>query len=461
MDDHSKKFSALIVASLSSFLTPFMVSSVNVALPAIEKEFRIDAVLLSWMATAYLLAAAICLVPFGKLGDIYGRKKIFVLGISVFTGASLLSGLSLTAPMLIFFRAFQGAGSAMIFASGMAIVTSVFPPGERGRAIGINVAAVYTGLSCGPYFGGLLTHYFSWRSLFFFSVPPGLFIIGLILWKLKEEWAEAKGETFDLAGSLIYATALVAVMYGISILPEPLSIGMILFGSACFIGFLWWERRVRHPVFEISLFKTNRVFAFSSLAALIHYSATFGVTFMLSLFLQLIKGMDPQQAGLVLMAQPVMMALASPFTGKLSDTLEPRILASFGMALTTAALCCLATLGVHTSVAFIVVTLLVLGIGYGIFSSPNMNAIMSSVERNFYGVASGSVGTMRLLGQMLSMGIATLVFALFIGRARITVEYYPAFLKCVRLSLIIFSVLCFIGIFFSMARGRLRNEGNS
>ncbi len=291
MYDNATKITALIVASLSYFITPFMVSSINVALPSIEKEFHIDAVVLSWVATVYLLAAAISLVPFGKLGDIHGRKKIFLIGIVLFTVSSLLSAFSPSAPILIFFRAFQGASSAMIFSTGMAIITSVFEPGERGRVLGINVAAVYIGLSCGPFFGGFLTQHFGWRSIFLFVIPFGLFIILLIFWKLKGEWAEAKGESFDVVGALIYSVALIAIMYGISILPDTLSIWIILFGAVCLFAFVKWEIKVKSPVFEINLFKTNRVFAFSSLAALIHYSATFAVTFLLSLYLQYIKGL--------------------------------------------------------------------------------------------------------------------------------------------------------------------------
>lgn len=459
MYDNATKTTALIVASLSYFITPFMVSSINVALPTIEKEFHIDAVLLSWVATVYLLAGAISLVPFGKLGDIYGRKKIFLIGIVLFTVSSLLSAFSPSAAILIFFRAFQGASSAMIFSTGMAIITSVFEPGERGRVLGINVAAVYIGLSCGPFFGGFLTQHFGWRSIFLFVIPFGLFIILLIFWKLKGEWAEAKGESFDVVGALIYSVALIAIMYGISILPDTLSIWIILFGAVCLFAFVKWETKVKSPVFEINLFKTNRVFAFSSLAALIHYSATFAVTFLLSLYLQYIKGLTPQSAGAVLISQPVMMAIFSPFAGKISDTVEPRMIASFGMGLTAAALVLLTFVTKNTTVMYIIISLLLLGIGFGIFSSPNMNAIMSSVEKRFYGIASGAVGTMRLLGQMFSMGIVTLLFALFIGRAQITEAYYPAFIECVKVAFIIFSVLCFIGIFFSLVRGKLRING--
>ncbi len=458
MNDSAAKLSALIIASISSFLTPFMISSVNIALPAIGKEFKTDAVLLSWVATSYLLAAAVSLVPFGKLADIYGRKKIFLSGQIIVTGTSLLAALAVSAPMLIIFRIFQGVGGAMIFATSIAILTSVYPPQERGRVLGIAVAAVYIGLSCGPFFGGWLTQHFSWRSIFLINIPLGLSIIWLVLWKLKGEWIGAAGDKFDLTGSVIYGAAIVAIMYGITIIPALASIWIILAGILALAGFVKWETKVRYPVFEVKLFIENRTFAFSCLAALINYCATFAVAFLLSLYLQYIKGLSPQGAGVVLIAQPIVMAVFSPLAGKLSDRIEPRVIASLGMALTTLGLILLALITPNTTLLYIVISLMVLGFGFALFSSPNMNAIMSSVAKKYYGIASGSVGTMRVLGQMLSMGIATLVFALFIGRAEIVPDLDPELIKSIKIAFIIFSGLCAAGIFFSLSRGDLRSQ---
>jgi EmrB/QacA subfamily drug resistance transporter len=449
---------ALLIATLTSFSTPFMGSSINVALPAIQRTFQMNAVLLSWVPTSYLLSAAIFLVPFGRLSDIQGRRKIFTWGIVTFTLGSLLCGLSTSGIVLLVFRVFQGLGSAMIFATGIAIITSVYPPQERGRALGINVAATYTGLSLGPLLGGLLTQHLTWRSVFFFNVPFGALIIILVLWKLKAEWAEAKGEKFDLQGAFLYGMALAAVMYGISRMPGMSAIAFILVGLSGILAFVVRELRTDHPVFDLALFVRNRAFTFSCLAALIHYSATFAVTFLLSLYLQYIQGASPQEAGFILIAQPVMMALLSPFAGRLSDRVEPRVVASTGMALTTAGLALLLFLGKDTPIGFIVGCLLLLGTGYGLFSSPNMNAIMGSVDKRFYGLASGSVGTMRLLGMMVSMAIATMIFTLLIGRVQIAPEHYPMFLKSTRVALTIFSILCFAGIFSSLARGNIQRE---
>lgn len=453
MNKNVNKMSALLIATIASFLTPFMGSSVNIALPAIASEFATDAILLSWIPTAFLLTSAMFAVPFGRIADIHGMKKVFTTGIIIFTIASLLSAMAPSTLALIGFRVLQGIGSAMIFVTGLAIITSAFPPQERGKAIGINIMAVYTGLSLGPVLGGLITHYIGWRSLFYLMVPLGLLVIILVFWKLKgQEWAACKGEKFDLPGSILYSTALVLVIFGFSSLPDIWGIAAIIAGILLFLGFTKLELNIDSPVLDMKLFFKNRVFAFSNMAALINYSATFAVTFLLSLYLQYIKGLSAQNAGLILIAQPIMMAIITPFAGRLSDRHEPRILASVGMALVTLGLFIFAFINAQTSFEYIIIGLLVLGLGFGFFSSPNTNAIMGSVERRFFGVASATVSTMRLVGQVLSMGIAMLVFAMFIGKVQILPAQYPALIQSIQITFIIFAVLCFGGIFASMAR---------
>ncbi len=447
------KKAALLAATMASFLTPFTVSSVNIALPAIADEFRIDAILLSWIATSYLLSAAVFLVPSGRIADIKGRKKVFGLGILVFVIASLFAVLSFSAEMLIAARTLQGIGSAMIFGTGVAILTSVFPPDERGKVLGINVAAVYLGLSFGPFLGGVLTQNFGWRSIFLLNIPIGVAIL-LTLRELKGEWAEAEGEEFDVVGSVIYGIMLSSLIFGLTEVKfmEPLIILSIL----SFSTFLVWESRTKHPVLEISLFRRNTTFTLSNLAALLNYSATFAVGFLLSLYLQYIKGFSPQDAGLVLVSQPVVMALLSPMAGWLSDRIEPRTVASAGMAVITMGLLIFFNLTEDTPLSTIVATLMLLGFGFALFSSPNANAIMGSVERRFYGIASATLGTMRLLGQMISMAIVMLVFSTYIGKAEIAPGTYQLLLESTRVSFAIFSILCFTGIFISLGRGKIR-----
>jgi len=455
MAGETGKRAVLIVVSLNSFLLPFMISSVTIALPSIGREFAMDAVLLSWVSTSYLLAAAIFLVPFGRISDIYGRKRVFAYGMAIYTIACFLSGISTSPLMLIASRILQGTGEAIGAGAGVAILTSVFPAGERGRVLGINTATVYAGLSMGPFIGGLLTKQFGWRSIFLVNVPLGAIILALV-WKIKGEWSEAKGEKFDFTGAAIYSLALIAVMYGFSLLPAPAGAGMILLGILGGIAFIKWEAKTMYPVLNTNLFRNNKLFAFSNIAALINYSATFAVSFLLSLYLQYIKRLSPQSAGLILVAQPIMMAVFSPFAGKLSDKIEPRVVASTGMAFTALSLFLFIFLSEKTSLAFIVLSLILLGFGFALFSSPNTNAVMSSVEKRFYGVASGTLGTMRAVGMTFSMGIVTLIFALSMGRVQITPEYYALFLGSTKAAFAVFSVLCFLGIFASLARGEVR-----
>jgi EmrB/QacA subfamily drug resistance transporter len=450
------KQAALIVATLTSFLTPFMSSSVNIALPSIGTEFGMHAVTLSWITTSYLLAAAMFLVPMGRVADISGRKRILRYGIILDLVSSLMLAFSSNEIQFLCLRVLQGIGGAMIFGNAVAILTSVYPVGERGKALGINVAAVYTGLSLGPFIGGFLTQHLGWRFIFVSYIPLELVIIFYTLWRLKGEWAECQGEKFDLTGSVIYGISLVAVMYGVSVMPNMAALWLMLFGALGIFGFARWEMRVKSPVFDVKLFLGNVVFTFSNLAALVNYSATYAVAFLLSLYLQYTKGLTPEKAGIILVSQPLMQAIFSPLAGRLSDKIEPRIVASAGMTITVIGLVLLVFINTATSITFLIFSLVLLGFGFALFSSPNTNAVMSSVEKKFFGIASATLATMRLTGQMLSMGIAMLVFALYIGRAQITPQNYPAFLTSAKTAFVIFAVLCFGGIFASLSRGKVR-----
>jgi MFS family permease len=285
-------------------------------------------------------------------------------------------------------------------------------------------------------------------------VPLGLLEIALIVGKLKGEWAEARGERFDLSGSILYGASLAALMYGFSRLPAPAGIVLILAGGLGIAVFVLWELRAESPLVHMELFAANRVFAFSNLAALINYSASFAVTFLMSLYLQYIKALTPQGAGLVLVAQPIVMAAFSPLAGRLSDRIESRIVASAGMAVTAAALVLLISLGEGTSTATIVWNLMLLGLGFALFSSPNTNAVMNAVEPSSYGIASATIGTMRVMGQMLSMAIATLIIGQKVGRIQLAPGMAETFVEGFRTTVRVFAALCFIGIGFSAARGR-------
>jgi EmrB/QacA subfamily drug resistance transporter len=447
------KMSALLVACIASFLTPFMGSSINIALPAIANEFAANAILISWIPTSFLLTAAMFAIPFGRIADVYGMKKVFIYGIIIFTIATILAFLSPSVEFLIISRVLQGIGSAMIFVTGLAILTSVFPPRERGKAIGISITSVYLGLFLGPVLGGILTQYLGWRSIFYLIIPLGFLVIFIIFFTFKGvEWAECKGESFDLYGSIFYSISLLLVLTGFSIFTSSLGKIMLISGIIGFIIFIIQELRIKHPVLDMKLFLKNRMFAFSNLAALISFSGTYAVVFLLSLYLQYIKGFDPRTTGLILATLTVFMALLSPVSGRLSDSFEARKLASLGMILTTIGLFFFIFLNADTSLYYIAMGLAVLGIGSGIFSSPNTNAVMGSVERRFFGVASATISTMRIIGQTLSMGMVLLIFAVYIGAVQFTPQNYPALLSSIKISFIIATTLCFGAIFASLAR---------
>jgi len=449
---------ALLIAVLAGFLTPFDLSAVNIALPTLASEFSMDAVTLSWVATAYLLASAVFLVPFGRIADIHGRKKIFSAGLMVFTFASFAMVFSVSPSMIILLRVVQGIGAALIFGTSVAILTSVTPPRERGKALGIYTTAVYLGLSMGPFLGGFLTTSFGWRSIFLVNVPVGILILAIVRTKLEGEWADARGESFDLSGALLYGLALVCVMFGFSLMPDVSGMVLVAAGTLVLATFLWWEHRTPSPLINLSLFLKNRVFVFSNLAALINYSATFSVTFFLSFYLQYIRGFSPAVAGTILVTQPVVQAVFSSYAGRISDRIEPGRIASAGMTMTAVGLFLLSLLSADTPLTYLIGTLILLGLGFAFFSSPNTNAIMSSVAKPYYGVASGTLGTMRLVGQMLSMGIAMVIISLFIGRFMITPYVSTQLLMSIRAGFTLFALLCCCGVFFSLVRGKLRDN---
>lgn len=453
-EEKSLKRSVLLVATFAAFLTPFLGSAINLALPSIGKDLNASALGLGWIASSFILSSAIFLLPFGRLADIVGRKKIFTLGILLFTISTFLIIFCRSITSLIILRIFQGVSSAMIFGTSLAIITSVYKPGERGRAMGINITAVYLGLSTGPIIGGLLTQHFGWRSIFAFLVPFGVISVILIMRKIRTEWAEARGEKFDWKGSLIYGVSLASFMYGFSKLPQVSGWLFLAAGVILGILFLLFEKKIGNPVFDISLILRNRVFAFSGIAALIHYSATSATGFFISLYLQYLHGLDARSAGLVMISQPIAMTLLSPVAGRLSDKRNPGVIASVGMALTATGLILLCFITQDTPHYLIIPLLILMGTGFGLFSSPNSNAIMSSVEKKHLGVASGVVGTMRMVGQMLSMGIAMMLLALYIGRQPIGPDTYQGLLAGMKTGFVIFSGLCIAGIFASLARNK-------
>jgi EmrB/QacA subfamily drug resistance transporter len=448
--------SVLTVATLSSFLGPFLISSVNIALPAIEKEFGLSAVSLSWIVTSYLLSSAVFLLPIGRLADLKGQVNLFKLGMILVTVATFVCAASPSGNLLIGMRVLQGLGASMTMTTGAPLLISAFPPSERGKMLGYNVAAVYLGLAAGPFVGGVLTQHFGWRSVFFFSAFLGVFGNLLTLLKLKNVHHPKSIGKFDFFGALLYGSALVLIVYNSSHLASGRGFALLSAGIALLFLFVLQCTRSKHPLFDIRLFTRNKLFAFSNIAALINYAATASIVFLMSLFLQKVKGLEPQTAGAILVSQPIVMAILSPFAGKLSDKIEPRLLASSGMLMNAIGLFFLAFVGQSTPQPVIIAILLFMGIGFSLFSSPNMNTIMSSVEKKQLGTASGTASTMRIIGQMVSMTIVMLIFSGTFNGEQIANVPDSLFVGTGQYAYLAFSAMCLTGVFFSYYRGDLR-----
>jgi EmrB/QacA subfamily drug resistance transporter len=447
----------LLIVIATSFMTPVMGSALNIAIPSIGREFSASATTLSWIATGYILATASCLLPAGRFADIQGRSIVYTAGILTFSLATLLCGLVSSIEGLIFMRVVQGIGASFIFSTGIAILASVYPPERRGRVLGYATASTYVGLSAGPVLGGLISFHLGWRLIFFLTAGLAL-VIFAIAWRfLQREVAAAAGEKFDLTGCLLYMSGLVLSLYGFAFLLEGiLSAALLLSGLMFLAGFVRLQLKREHPLLDVRLFSDNLTFAFSNLAAMINYSATFAVGFLASMHLQMVMGLDARISGWVMLSQPLLMALFSPFAGRLSDKVEPRIVASVGMALTTVGLFLFAFVTEQTSLTVVMVDLALIGLGFAFFSSPNNNAIMGAVAKEQYGVAASALATMRMTGQAVSMSIVALVMTAAGGKTAVGAAAAGVVLSSIQISLWIFTILSAVGIFFSLKRGRVR-----
>jgi len=454
-DARARAALAMVVAN--AFGNALMLSSVTVALPSIARAFALDAVLLAWVPLVFLMTSAATVLAFGRLADMYGRKRVFVIGATGFALSSLLLACAPNAAALLGLRVLQGASAAMLYATQTAILTSAYPPQQRGRVLGLLAAAVYFGLTCGPLIGGWLVEQFGWRAAFVAHLPFTGLVLLVALPRVRGDWAAATRGRFDWPAALLYAGAIVVLMLGVAALPGVQGLLGIVAGIALMLVFLRHQYGRPAPLLDVELLLGNRVFGLSSLAALLMYTTTFSILVLISLYLQYLKALTPTGAGLVMLAQPLVVALVSPVAGRLSDRLEPRLLASAGIAFTALGLILLSRLGPATPLVHIVGCLLLTGLGFGLFGSPNVSAIMGAVGRGELGQAGGTVATMRILGQLCSMGIVAMAFALTIGQVEITPAYYPALAHALELSFLTAAALCVPAALCSLARGRVRD----
>lgn len=445
----------LMVVCVAHFLMPFMMSAVGVALPAIGRQFTASAVQLSMVEMTYVLSASIFLLAMGRLGDIVGRQRIFRIGLAVFTVAGGLISQAWTIEVVIVLRFFQGLGGAMVMATTMAMVVAAFPASQRGRALGIAVASVYAGISCGPFVGGMLVSWLGWRSIFYMCIPLGLTAYSVAALKLANDVAASAGEPFDWWGWLIYVTAIVGLVGGATQLGSGSWAAVLLaVGVAVALVFFLFEARQSYPLIDTDLLRHNRVFALSNLAALFNYAGTFGLSFFLSLYLQNVRGFTPHGAGAILIIQPVFQTIFSPPSGRLADRFSAVKVATLGMIFCALGIATAASVDPQTPMALIYTLLALIGFGFALFSSANTSAIMGSVEPRYLGVASGFSSSMRTLGMMTSMTIITLVFSLFMGDNAVDRTTQTAFLYSMRVSLLILSALCVLAVTVSFGRHR-------
>ena len=443
----------LIMILLNAFATPVMLSAVNVAIPFIADDLSVNAVLLCWIPMAYLMASAMFVLIFGRIADMVGRKKIFLIGTSSVIVTSLIATLVDSGIALIVVRFLQGISAAMLYATQVAIISSIFPPAKRGYAIGLTVSAIYLGLTIGPLIGGYAVDLYGWRASFVVHLPLAMIALAIGILYVKDEWLSDVRGSFDLFGAILYMLSILVLCFGVSYLPSVLSSILIFFSLFGFIFFFLFERKHIHPIFDTTLFFTNRVFTFSCLASLIIYTATFANVVQINLYLQYLKGFSATAAGMIVMCQPITMAIFSPIAGRLSDKFEPKYLSTVGMGITCCGLIMLSNLEIHSELNYLILSLVITGFGFSLFSPPNVNAIMGSVEKKFYGSATGAMATMRVIGQMFSMILVTLIFALIIGSVDINKENYGALEDAIRIIFSISAILCIPGLYLSMARG--------
>lgn len=447
----------LIVATLTSFFTVFLSSAVMVAVPSLASEFGMSNIIQNWVTMLFFLAVAIFTIPAGQLSGKFGLKKSMVFGSAVYILSSIVAVFSINSEMFLICRLIQGIGVSFLNVASMAMVVSAFSPQERGKAIGINVTGVYLATSTSPVIGGFLNFQFGWRSIFLTSVPFLILILVLLISQIKEEWITMGEVPIDWKGCIVYSLGILLFIYGFTRLDESIGIILTVVGIIVLGLFVALELREKYPVFDVKFFK-NPKFSSANFAALTAYLATFAVTTIVNYHLQYIRGYDSQMAGLILLVAPLIQVIMAPISGRLSDKVNPQKLAAIGMFFGAISLAMLSMLGDSTPLWFLIVAMISHGLGFGIFSSPNTNAIMGSVPPKDTPVASASVATMRVIGQTMSMGMLTLVFAFVMGNVPMVEKYFPLLITSSQITCLICVVLCVASVFASLVGIKSKKE---
>lgn len=451
-----RQFATIFVVVVTALITTFSSSAVTLAIPSIGLEFASSATLLGWIVTGYMLCVAMFAVPFGRLADLTGRQRVFIIGVIGFTIFNGLTFFAWNLETVVLLRVMQGMAAAMIFSTSNAILINAFPADKRGKVLGYAITSTYFGLAAGPPIGGLISHYLGWRYIFLFSLVIGLLAMVVSITRLPKNNADHEEKTkgaFNLTGNILYIVMVFCIMYGFSLFSESY-LAKVLIVAGVIIGgfFVSHELKTEKPIIKMSLFKGNSSFLLSNIAALFNYGATFAVGYLMSLYLQLIMGYTSEIAGLILIVQPLVMTLISPWAGRASDKVSPFKLASAGMALCALTLFSYRFIGAESSLIYIIVNLAVIGIGFGLFSSPNTNAVMSCVPKADYGVASSILTTMRSLGHTSSMAILTLIMGAHLGGQTLAQTTPQQLIDTLRTCFTVFAVICAAGVFISLQR---------
>lgn len=448
-----KRKNVLRVAMITAFMTTFMGSALNLSIPALETDYNVSGTFVGWIITMYNLTVASISVPIGKLADIFSRKKVFVVGIAGFLASSLLCAFSINIWMMLVSRTLQGVSSAMIFSTNNAILISCFPESRRGEVLGFSTAATYIGLSVGPVVGGMLNHYFNWQSIFISSAVVSVVSLILAIKNVEEDRTKAQNITIDRKGNLLYILMIALSLYGLTaITSSKYGWLMLVVGILFSIIFVIIEMKTEHPLIKIEMFSKDREFTLSNLAALLNYGATFAISYLISLYLQVVMGFDSHKAGLLLICMPLVQAIFSPMMGKLSDKVRPSKLATEGMMLCVVALVIFSQISEESSLWYIILGLLVAGFGFSLFSSPNTNAIMECVDKDDYSIANSIVATMRNYGQTASMSIVSIVMGIYVGENQLEMVSPSVLVTTLRMIFYIFIGLCLLAVIMSMKR---------
>ena len=444
----------LIGISLASFMTPFGMSMLNLSLPEIGLDFHAGAHALGWVSTAYLFSSVLFLIPMARLSDLYGRKKVFSLGMVIAVCTACLGPFSPSFWFLVLLRIFDGFAMACVFATSLPILSSIYPPTERGSAFGINVALVYLGSSMGPVIGGLMTAHLGWRSLFFLLIPLALFSLLIVRRILKTDFIESAGEPFDKKGAVLYMISILFLLFGLSNLPETWAFILLAIGLIMFPLFVLYSRKQTYPIVQIHLFFTNKRFARSNFATFLNYAGTYAIIFFLSLYLQRVLLHSADTAGFLLLAQPALQAIFSPFVGRLADKVDSRYLTALGMIAAAFGLLGLSALHSDSTMLYLIGCQMLIGFGLAFFAAPNTSSIMNSVGKKDYSTAGASLSIMRQSGMVLSMAIAMCAITIFLGSTEmIQAETVPLFLTAMKATFCIGAICCFAGAILSYFRG--------